>query len=346
MKDLGVSAYRFSVAWPRIQPDGKGPANVEGLDFYQRLVDELGDAGITPYLTLYHWDLPQALEDAGGWRVRDTAERFGEYAAIVHAALSDRVPMWTTLNEPYCSAFIGYAEGRHAPGAQEGHGALAAAHHLLVGHGLAVQAMRAQQYGDEKFGITLNMNHVRAATDSPQDKAAAVRAELLQNRVFSDPLLAGRWPVAEQEVWSPISDFSFRQDGDLEIVAQPLDFFGVNNYMPQYAKHAPSADTDLTQRVATDIGVWDNPPAELSRTAMGWPTEADGLRRLLTWLAAEYRSCRRSISPKTAAPTWTQWTVPARSTTRNEWPTSTPTCGQYGRRSRKASTYADTSAGH
>jgi len=288
LKELGAGAYRFSVAWPRIQPHGKGPANVEGLDFYQRLVDELGDAGITPCLTLYHWDLPQALEDAGGWRVRDTADRFAEYAAIVHAALADRVPMWTTLNEPYCSAFIGYAEGRHAPGATEGHGALAAAHHLLVGHGLAVQAMRAQQYGDEKFGITLNMAHVTPATDSPEDRGAAVRAELLQNRVFSDPLLAGRWPEAEREVWSPISDFSFRQDGDLEIVQQPLDFFGVNNYAPQYAKHSPSADTDLTLRVASDIDVVDNPLAELPRTAMAWPVEADGLRRLLTWLAAEY----------------------------------------------------------
>jgi beta-glucosidase len=288
LKELGVSAYRFSVAWPRIQPDGKGPANVEGLDFYQRLVDELGDAGITPYLTLYHWDLPQTLEDGGGWRVRDTAERFAEYAAMVHAALADRVPMWTTLNEPYCSAFIGYAEGRHAPGATEGHGALAAAHHLLLGHGLAVKAMRAQQYGDEKFGVTLNMNHVTPATDSPQDQAAAVRQELLQNRVFSDPLLAARWPAAEHDVWSPISDFSFRREGDLEIISQPLDFFGVNNYNPTYAKHSPSADQDLTQRVASDIGVVENPPAALPRTAMGWPTEPDGLRRLLTWLAAEY----------------------------------------------------------
>lgn len=288
MKDLGVTAYRFSVAWPRIQPEGKGPANVEGLDFYQRLVDELGDAGITPYLTLYHWDLPQALEDAGGWRVRDTAERFAEYAAIVHSALADRVPMWTTLNEPYCSAFIGYAEGRHAPGATEGHGALAAAHHLLLGHGLAVKAMRAQQYGDEKFGITLNMAHVTPATDDPADVAAAQRSELLQNRVFSDPLLAGRWPSGEAELWSPISDFSFRKAGDLETVHQPLDFLGLNNYFPSYAKHAPNVDSDLTFRTATDIGVLDTPPAPLPRTAMGWPVEADGLRRLLVWLHESY----------------------------------------------------------
>jgi beta-glucosidase len=291
LHELGVGAYRFSVAWPRIQPDGKGPANAEGLDFYQRLVDELLRAGITPCLTLYHWDLPQALEDAGGWRVRDTAERFADYAALVHAALADRVPMWGTLNEPYCSAFIGYSEGRHAPGAREGHGALAAAHHLLVGHGLAVQAMRAQCSGPAdrlRLGITLNLNHVTPATPDPADVAAAGRAELLYNRVFSDPILGGRWPAGERELWSPISDFDFRRDGDLELIGQPLDFLGLNNYFPSYAKHAPTADELTEHRVATAINVVENPPAELPRTAMGWPVEPAGLGRLLRWLRDEY----------------------------------------------------------
>jgi len=291
LRELGVGVYRFSVAWPRIQPDGKGPANAEGLDFYQRLVDELLRAGITPCLTLYHWDLPQALEDAGGWRVRDTAERFAEYAALVHAALADRVPMWGTLNEPYCSAFIGYSEGRHAPGAKEGHGALAAAHHLLVGHGLAIQAMRAQWRGPadgQRLGITLNLSHVTPATPDPADVAAAGRAELLYNRVFSDPILGGRWPAGERELWSPISDFDFRRDGDLELIGQPLDFLGLNNYFPSYAKHAPTADEDTEHRVATEINVVENPPAELPRTAMGWPVEPAGLGRLLRWLRDEY----------------------------------------------------------
>jgi len=291
LRELGVGAYRFSVAWPRIQPDGKGPANAEGLDFYQRLVDELLRAGITPCLTLYHWDLPQALEDAGGWRVRDTAERFADYAALVHAALADRVPMWGTLNEPYCSAFIGYSEGRHAPGAKEGHGALAAAHHLLVGHGLAVQAMRAQCSGPadrQRLGITLNLNHVTPATPDPADVAAAARAELLYNRVFSDPILGGRWPTGERELWSPISDFDFRRDGDLELIGQPLDFLGLNNYFPSYAKHAPTADELTEHRVATAINVVENPPAELPRTAMGWPVEPAGLGRLLRWLRDGY----------------------------------------------------------
>jgi len=288
LRDLGVGAYRFSVAWPRIQPDGKGPVNAEGLDFYQRLVDELLAAGITPAVTLYHWDLPQPLEDAGGWRARDTAERFAEYAGLVNAALADRVPLWITLNEPYCSAFVGYAEGRHAPGAKEGHGALAAAHHLLVGHGLAVQAMRAQRRGDERLGITVNLSHVTPATPDPLDVAAAARAELLSNRAFTDPLLGGRWPAGERELWSELSDFSFRRDGDLELIGQPLDFLGVNNYYPSYAKHAPTADPDPQRRVATEINVVQNPPAELPRTAMGWPAEPAGLGRLLRWLRDEY----------------------------------------------------------
>ncbi|WP_028925162.1 GH1 family beta-glucosidase [Pseudonocardia acaciae] len=288
MRELGLGAYRFSVAWPRIQPDGKGPANPAGLDFYQRLVDELLAGGITPCVTLYHWDLPQALEDAGGWRARETAERFAEYATLVHAALADRVPMWITLNEPYCSAFVGYAEGRHAPGAREGHGALAAAHHLLVGHGLALRALREQRRGDERLGLTLNLNHVRPATSDPADVAAAGRAELLYNRVFTDPVLAARWPDGERELWSSITDFSFRRDGDLDLIGQPLDFLGLNNYFPSYAKHAPTADEDPAHRAATDIDMLENPPAELPRTAMGWPVEPDGLGRLLRWLRDEY----------------------------------------------------------
>ena len=145
MRDLGLDAYRFSVAWPRVRPDG-GPVNQAGLDFYRRLVDELLDAGIRPWVTLYHWDLPQALEDAGGWTNRDTAYRFAEYALAVHDALGDRVPTWTTLNEPWCSAFLGYTGGQHAPGRQEGVAGLVAAHHLLLGHGLVVDELRAPRH--------------------------------------------------------------------------------------------------------------------------------------------------------------------------------------------------------
>jgi len=289
IRGLGVGSYRFSVAWPRIQPDGHGPANLRGLDFYQRLVDELLDAGIEPWLTLYHWDLPQALEERGGWRSRDTAERFADYAALVHDALSDRVTRWTTLNEPYCSAFLGLATGEHAPGAREGHGALAAAHHLMVGHGLAVQAMRAQRRGEEKFGITLNLSDVRPASADPADRSAAERLDLLHNRAFTDPILGGTWPTLERQVWSEISDFGFRAPDDLALIRQPLDFLGVNFYCPSYTKFAPTADPDPKFRSAADIDAQNVPPAELPRTAMGWPVEPSALTRLLCRLKDEYR---------------------------------------------------------
>ncbi|MFH9008973.1 GH1 family beta-glucosidase [Streptomyces afghaniensis] len=288
IRDLGVGAYRFSVAWPRIQPEGSGRVEPRGLDFYRRLVDELLDAGVEPWLTLYHWDLPQALEERGGWRNRDTAERFAEYAALVHDALGDRVTWWTTLNEPYCVAFLGHATGEHAPGAREGHGALAVAHHLLVGHGLAVQAMRAQQRGEEKFGITLNLSDVRPASQDPADLSAAERLDLLQNRVFTDPILGGTWAKGEQEVWSRVSDFGFRNPDDLTLIRQPLDFLGANVYAPAYAKYAPTAAPDPAFRTAADIDVDRVAPPELSRTAMGWPVEPVALTRLLRRLDEDY----------------------------------------------------------
>ena len=288
VRGLGVGAYRFSVAWPRIQADGRGPANPRGLAFYERLVDELLDAGIEPWPTLYHWDLPQALEDGGGWRTRDTARRFADYAALVHDALGDRVTWWSTLNEPYCVAFLGHATGEHAPGTREGHAALGVAHHLLVGHGLATQAMRAQSRGHEKFGISLNVSDVRPATADAADRDAADRLDLLQNRVFTDPLLGGTWPAGEREVWATITDFGFRQEGDLELVRQELDFLGLNVYYPAYAKFAPTADPDPLHRSAADIDAERVVPAELPRTSMGWPVEPAGLARLLHRLVADH----------------------------------------------------------
>lgn len=287
MRELGIGSYRFSVSWTRIQADGKGPANQRGLDFYRRLVDELLGAGITPCLTLYHWDLPQALEDGGGWRVRDTADRFADYAAVMHGTLGDRVPLWTTLNEPYGIAFVGHADGMQAPGTREGHGALAAAHHLLVGHGQAVQAMRAQ-HSESRIGIAFALSDVNPATGSPEDLAAARRLQTLYNRSFTDSILAGRYPELEAELWAGMSDFGFRRDGDLELAAIPLDFVGVQAYFPQYAKDAPTRHPDPARRVATDIGVVDCPPATLPRTAMGWPVEPDAMRRLLVWLHETY----------------------------------------------------------
>jgi beta-glucosidase len=289
LRGLGVGAYRFSVAWPRVQPDGRGRVNPAGLGFYARLVDMVLDAGIAPVVTLYHWDLPQPLEDAGGWRSREVAHRFAEYAGHVHAALGDRVPLWITLNEPYCSAFVGYAEGRHAPGATEGVGALAAAHHLMLGHGLAVDALRAQRRGAEQIGITLNLNDVRPASDSDSDRDAARRAVCLQNRAFTDPILAARYPADERETWPGLmDDVAFRRDEDLAIVSAPLDFLGVNTYFPFVAAPAPFRRADPAARTATDIAVRAVRPDQLPHTAMDWPVDPSIMSGVLGWLQTEY----------------------------------------------------------
>ncbi|WP_338693095.1 GH1 family beta-glucosidase [Streptomyces sp. Q6] len=287
LRDLGVDSYRFSIAWPRIQPTGQGPAEQKGLDFYSRLVDELLEAGIEPAATLYHWDLPQALEDKGGWRVRETAERFGEYTAIVAEHLADRVPRWITLNEPWCSAFLGYSVGRHAPGAQEGTGALAAAHHLLVGHGLAMKALRAA--GVREAGITLNPDWNVAATDSAADRAAALRADTQHNLVWTDPLFAGRYPASEEDTWGElITGQDFRREGDLELIGQPLDFLGVNYYRPTLVADAPHREPDPALRVATDNRYAERPWPDVRRTAMGWPVVPETFTELLTDLKARY----------------------------------------------------------
>jgi beta-glucosidase len=288
MGDLGVDSYRFSVAWPRIQPEGRGVANPAGLAFYDRLVDSLLEQGIAPALTLYHWDLPQALEDVGGWRNRETAQRFADYAALVHEHLGDRVQRWITLNEPWCSSFLGYASGRHAPGVREGQGALAAAHHLLLGHGLAVAALRADARPGQQVGITLNLQPVSANTGSAQDMAASERALLRANLLFTDPVLQGRYPDLARQVYSPLTDFGYLHDGDLTTIAAPLDFLGVNYYFPSKVRAAPYAQADPALRTADDLGTEDviSPDEEL--TPMGWPIEAAGLTRLLVWLRDTY----------------------------------------------------------
>ncbi len=290
MRELGLRGYRFSVSWSRVQPEGTGAVNRPGLDFYARLVDALLEAGITPALTLYHWDLPQALEDGGGWCSRDTAARFADYAAVVFGEFGDRVPLWITLNEPFCSSFVGYGEGRHAPGVRSGEGALAAAHHLLLAHGLAVEAMRgaAGSGHPARFGITLNVHDTLPAGDGEADRAAVRRSDCQNNRVFLDPLLAGRYPRAEQETWPGLTDWGFRRDGDLDVIGTPLDFLGVNTYFPAYVADRPRVEPDPARRIATDIGVVEVPPAGLSRTAMGWPVEPEIMYRLLGWLRADY----------------------------------------------------------
>src|SRR5690606_14750620 len=229
MHKLNLGAYRFSVSWARVMPDGR-TVNQEGLDFYSRLTDELLARGVVPWLTLYHWDLPQALEDAGGWPARDTAYRFAEYAATVHSALGDRISFWTTLNEPWCSAFLGYGSGRHAPGRTDGADALRAAHHLMLGHGLAVHELRSRD-ADLTLGLTLNFADVTPADpQSPGDLDAARQIDGLSNRYFVAPLLRASYPADIRGDLRAVWPADLVVDGDLELISTPTDVLGVNYY--------------------------------------------------------------------------------------------------------------------
>lgn len=286
MAQLGVDVYRLSLAWPRIQPDGKGAGNAAGLDFYDRVVDGLLTRGITPFVTLYHWDLPQALEDTGGWRDRDTALRFADYTRIAHERLGDRVTDWITLNEPWCSSMLGYGSGRHAPGVREGAGAVAAAHHLTLAHGLAAQALREDPTA--RVGVTLNLQPVAPFSSSPEDVRAAEIGLMNANLLFTDPILAGRYPQLAREVYAPVTDFDFIHDGDLETAAAPLDFLGVNNYFPSRIRAVAHDEPDPTRRTALDLGIKDVIDPRGETTTMGWPVDASGLRRLLVWLRDSY----------------------------------------------------------
>ncbi|MDP9849585.1 GH1 family beta-glucosidase [Streptosporangium lutulentum] len=272
MSDLGVNSYRFSIAWPRIQPDGRGEANPAGLDFYDRLTDALCEKGIAAAATLFHWDLPQALEDEGGWLNRDTSYRFAEYAAVVADRLADRIPMWITLNEPFIHMVYGYALGSHAPGRTLVLDALPAAHHQLLGHGLAVRELRARGAG--KVLITNNCTPVWPASADPADLAAADAYDTLHNRLFNDPVLLGKYP--------DLSAYGVSLDcvrnGDLDLIGAPLDGLGVNYYNP--TRIAAPTDEGLP---FSDAGVTGYPV-----TAFGWPVVPDGLRELLTGLKARY----------------------------------------------------------
>ena len=293
MRELGVGAYRFSIAWPRIQPEGKGTPVEAGLDFYDRLVDCLLEAGIEPWPTLYHWDLPQALEDAGGWPNRDTAKRFADYAEIVYRRLGDRITNWNTLNEPWCSAFLGYASGVHAPGRQEPAAALAAAHHLMLGHGLAAAVMRdlAGQAGRSvRIGVAHNQTTVRPYTDSEADRDAARRIDALRNRIFTEPLVKGRYPEDLIEDVAAVTDYSFVQDGDLKTISANLDMMGVNFYNPSWVsgnRENGGSDRLPDEGYSPSVGsehVVEVDPG-LPVTAMGWPIDPTGLYDTLTRLA-------------------------------------------------------------
>ncbi|CAN5740058.1 GH1 family beta-glucosidase [soil metagenome] len=288
MAQLGIQAYRFSVAWPRIQPDGSGSPNQKGLDYYRRLVDGLLERSIEPALTLYHWDLPQTLEDSGGWTSRETSERFAEYASIVYESLSDSVKFWITLNEPWVSAWLGYGYGLHAPGHTDTGKALAATHHLLLGHGLALENMRSIGETGNQFGITLNLSPVRPATDSVPDVEAARRVDGNANRLYLDPLFRGDYPDDMLEHYSAASDFGFVREGDLEVISAPIDFLGVNYYM-RHTVVGEGEGSDLpTAMRFSDLGAETVLPSGVSTTAMGWGIEPDGLTELLVRVKADY----------------------------------------------------------
>ncbi|MGW8484833.1 GH1 family beta-glucosidase [Streptomyces sp. NPDC055886] len=275
IKQLGADAYRFSVAWPRVVPGGDGPVNKAGLDFYDRLVDGLLEAGVTPFATLYHWDLPQVLQDRGGWTVRETSEHFAAYASHVVERLGDRVKDWATLNEPLCSAWIGHLEGRMAPGLTDLTAAVRASYHLHLGHGLAVQAIRAAS-SDARVGIVNNLSPIEPASASEADLAAARRADGHINRWWLDPILGRGYPqdmVEEYGVDLPV------QPGDLETIAAPLDWLGLNYYFRQIV----TADPDGTAPHARQVSV---PGARL--THMDWEVHAEGLEQLLLRLTEEY----------------------------------------------------------
>lgn len=284
---LGLPSYRFSVSWPRVIPSADGPVNAVGLDFYQRLVDGLLDRGITPLVTLYHWDLPQALQDAGGWLSRDTVDRFMDYVLVVGKALGDRVETFTTLNEPWCSAFLGYGSGVHAPGIADSPSALTAAHHLNLAHGRATSALRAILPSSAQIGITLNPQQVEAADPASEgDLAAARQVDAVANRIFFDPLFNGQYPDELFEDTAHISDWAFVRDGDLAEISAPIDWLGVNYYQPTYvrATSTTSGSTSLWPGVNGAAPV----PAPEPHTPMGWTIEPAGLTRLLGRIHRDY----------------------------------------------------------
>ncbi|QSB14503.1 beta-glucosidase [Natronosporangium hydrolyticum] len=285
MAELGLQAYRFSIAWPRIQPTGSGPANRAGLDFYDRLVDALVARGIEPMITLYHWDLPQPLQDAGGWTNRDTAYRFAEYAGLVAERLADRVGTWITLNEPWCAAFLGYASGTHAPGITNPPDAFAATHHLLLGHGEAVPVLRG--HGVRQVGITLNPSAVRPLdATAPADVAAAARVDGLQNRLYLDPLYGRGYPADIRAlIDAQFGGAPWLRPGDEQIIAAPLDLLGINYYNPTIVTSAPGQPSSSVHPGTEDIRFM---PATGPLTAMGWSIEPASLTSLLERLSRDY----------------------------------------------------------
>ncbi|WP_104092437.1 GH1 family beta-glucosidase [Arthrobacter sp. GMC3] len=282
MKELGVDAYRFSFSWSRIQPGGSGPVNAAGLDFYDRLVDGLLEAGIAPSPTLFHWDTPLELEQAGGWLNRDTAERFGEYAQILGRHFADRIPRWITINEPVVLTMLGYGAGIQAPGLSLGFDALPAAHHLLLAHGLGVQALRSQGAGN--IGIANNHAVTWPASQNEEDLQAAGLYDNIANWIFADPILTGAYPEELTPFLPPIPD------GDLATISTPIDWYGINSYNPTLVGAPTSDDAALIDGHVLDSAL----PFSLRelegypRTDFDWPVVPEAFTELLVGFKERY----------------------------------------------------------
>jgi len=311
MKKLGLQAYRFSIAWPRVQPTGSGEFNKLGLDFYVDLVDQLLAAGIKPVVTLYHWDLPQPLEDEGGWANRETAYLFADYARKVAETLGDKVFLWTTLNEPWCSAFLGYASGVHAPGVMDDEAALKAVHHLNLAHGLAARAIKDVLGAETPISITLNTHVTRAASDAPEDIEAKRQIDTIANEVFLRPVVEGVYPPEVFADTAHITDWSFVQDGDLELIQVPLEVLGINYYSTGRVKRGvaavgngePGPDGHKSAPHTPFVGATNVEflPQPGPHTAMDWNIEPLGLTELLLDLSKRYPSLPLAITENGSA---------------------------------------------
>lgn len=307
MKSLNLDAYRFSISWARVRPDagtGPGGVNHKGVDYYSRLVDELLANDILPWVTLFHWDHPAALEDNGGWANRDSAHLFTEYALTMHEALADRVSVWTTLNEPWCSSLLSYGAGVHAPGKTSHPDALAAAHHQMLGHGLVTQELRRRQ-PEANLGITLNFTVADPVdSDNPQDVDAARRIDCQMNRIFTDPILRGEYP---QDLFPDLAEAglagvleSFIHDGDLEVISAPIDTLGVNYYHGEEVSYRQYPDAREGSAPATRHTQSPFPAAAgvhtrnrgLPMTDQNWEIQPEGLTRLLVRLQQDYTGPR------------------------------------------------------
>ena len=310
LRELGLDTYRLSISWPRVQPGGRGELNPEGVRFYRDLLTELRGAGIRPVVTLYHWDLPQELEDDGGWPERRTAHAFADYARAMARELGDLVELWVTLNEPWCTAFLGHASGVHAPGRTEPGAALAAAHHLNLAHGLATRAVREELGDGAQVSIALNLHVTRAADpERAADLEAAHEIDLVGNHIFLGPLLDGTYPVELTRMVSRHTDWSFVRPGDLTQIRQRIDVLGVNYYSTSYVRRSSSdlagglsgghGEGAASPWVGADTVEFLPPRGPL--TAMGWNVEPDALYELLTALDNAYEGLPLMVMENGAA---------------------------------------------